>query len=271
MEVDCERLVALAKKVRLHTLDIVCRTRCPHIGPAFSCIELLVSLYFNTLKTCPEHPEDPERDRFIFSKGHACPALYSVLFERGFISRERMQGFAVNGGTMQQHPDYNLGCGIEFSTGSLGHGLSVGAGMAYALKKDNSPARVFVMLSDGELNEGSTWEAVLFAAHHKLNNLVLIIDYNRMQALGFTHDTLQLDPLAAKFEAFNWAPQTIDGHNFQAILSSLDLASREDSKPSVVIAETVKGKGVSFMENNLQWHYDCPNSDQYALACGEIE
>ena len=270
MENKLKEFESLAKIVRRHILDIIYRTKGPHIGPSFSCVELLVALYFNTLKTSPEHPENPERDRFIFSKGHASPALYAVLLERGFISREIMDGFAVNGGTFQQHPDCNIRCGIEFSTGSLGHGLSVGAGMAYALKKDGNPARVFVMISDGGLNEGSTWEAVLFAAHHKLDNLVLVIDYNRMQALGSTHDTIELDPLESKFAAFNWVPMTIDGHSFQTILSAYDRASCKNGKPSVVVAETVKGKGVSFMENELCWHYNCPNSEEYALACEEL-
>lgn len=266
-----KELESIARTVRKHILEMICRTRGPHIGPCFSCVELLVALYFYTLKTSPDYPEAPERDRFIFSKGHASPALYAVLFERGFLSQRDLEGFAVNGGTLQQHPDYNLRRGIEFSTGSLGHGLSVGAGMAYALKKDANPARVFVMISDGELNEGSTWEGVLFAAHHGLDNLVLVVDYNHMQALGPTHDTLELDPLESKFASFNWAPMTIDGHNFQAILGSYDRALREKGRPSVIVAETVKGKGVSFMENELCWHYNCPNSDEYAVACEELE
>lgn len=270
MEKNCDYLSAIARRLRLQILDMVYRTKGPHIGPSFSCVELLVALYFHTLKTSPDYPGDSERDRFIFSKGHASPALYAVLFERGFIAQKDMEGFAVNGGILQQHPDCNLRRGIEFSTGSLGHGLSVGAGMAYALKKDGNPARVFVMISDGELNEGSTWEGVLFAAHHRLDNLVLVIDYNRMQALGPTHDTIELDPLGSKFAAFNWAPITIDGHSFQAILGAYDGAARRNGKPSVIVAETAKGKGVSFMENDLCWHYNCPNNDEYAAACEEL-
>lgn len=270
MEKDLIPYDALAKRVRRHILDMIYRTRGPHLGPSFSCVDLLVGLYFNTLKTAPEDSENPERDRFIFSKGHASPALYAVLFERGFLSQKDMEGFAVNGGSLQQHPDYNPKRGIEVSTGSLGHGLSVGAGMAYALKKDGNPARVFVMMSDGELNEGSTWEAVLFAAHHKLDNLVLVIDYNRMQALGFTRDTLELDPLARKFAACNWAAETIDGHSFTAIFTAFDRLPPEGGKPGVIVAETVKGKGVSFMENNLYWHYCCPNDAEYAQACEEL-
>ena len=271
MEIDFKNYESLAKAARRQVLDIICRTKGPHIGSSFSCVDLLVVLYFRTLRAKPEDSQNPQRDRFIFSKGHASPALYAVLFERGFLSHKDMEGFAVNGGTLQQHPDCNPRCGIEFSTGSLGHGLSVGAGMAYALRKDGNPARVFVMMSDGELNEGSTWEAVLFAAHHKLENLVLVIDYNRMQALGFTSDTLELDPLAQKFAAFNWASATIDGHSFPEIVDAYDRLPFSREKPSVIVADTVKGKGVSFMENKLQWHYCCPGEEDYVLACKELE
>lgn len=271
MKMNITEYGALAKTVRRRILEIICRTKGPHLGSSFSCVDLLVGLYFHTLKNTPEDPENPQRDRFIFSKGHASPALYAVLFERGFLSQKDMDGFAVNGGTLQQHPDYDLRRGIEVSTGSLGHGLSVGAGMAYALKKDGNPARVFVMMSDGEMNEGSTWEAVLFAAHHNLDNLVLVIDYNRMQALGFTRDTLELDPLAQKFAAFNWAAETIDGHSFPAICTAYDRLPLESGKPSIIVAETVKGKGVSFMEHDLYWHYCCPVEEEFTQACRELE
>lgn len=262
---------ALAKTVRRRILEMICRTRGPHLGSSFSCVELLVGLYFHALKTSPEDAENPRRDRFIFSKGHASPALYAVLFERGFLSRKDIDGFAVNGGSLQQHPDYNPRGGIEVSTGSLGHGLSVGTGMAYALKRDGNPARVFVIVSDGELNEGSTWEAILFAAQHKLDNLVLVVDNNRMQALGFTRDTIALDPLEQKFAAFNWAVEVIDGHGFPSIIGAYDRLPFERDKPSVIVAETVKGKGVSFMENNLHWHYCYPMEDELTQACKELE
>jgi transketolase len=265
-----EELETLAQKIRVQILNMIYQTRGPHLGSSFSCIELLVALYFHTLKTTPEDWHNPKRDRFIFSKGHASPGFYAALYQRGFISQEDMLGFAINGGVLQQHPDCDLQRGIEVSTGSLGHGLSIGSGMAYALKKDGNPARVFVMISDGELNEGSTWEAVLFAAHHKLDNLTLLVDYNHMGALGFTRDTLDLDPLAKKFSAFNWAAETIDGHSFSEILSTFDRLPLLSGFPSAVVAETVKGKGVSFMENQLNWHYCCPNEEQYAQARKEL-
>ena len=260
----------IAAEVRCEVLDMIYRTKGPHIGPCYSCVDLLVALYLGGMKISSAKPQDPDRDRLIFSKGHASPALYAVLHRRGFLTDADLAGFAVNGGTLQQHPDRNVKKGIEVSTGSLGHGLSVGAGMAYALKKDRSPARVFVLISDGELCEGSTWEAVLFAGHHKLDNLVLVVDYNKMYALGPAKATLGLDPLADKFRAFHWAAKTIDGHSFQAINRSLRGLPFLKGKPSVIVAETLKGKGVSFMENVLHWHYFCPDEKDRARAQMEL-
>jgi transketolase len=261
----------IAVEVRCNVLDMICRTKGPHIGPCYSCVDLLIGLYFGGMNVSPERTDDPDRDRFIFSKGHASPALYAVLHRRGFLTDADIAGFAINGGTLQQHPDINISKGIEVSTGSLGHGLSVGAGMAYALKKDKSPARVFVLISDGELDEGSTWEAVLFAGHHKLDNFVIIVDYNRMHALGPSKDTLDLDPVADKFIAFNWGVKTINGHSFRAINKALAGLPFAKHKPSVIVAETVKGKKVSFMENNLHWHYCCPDESERAFAWRELK
>ena len=260
----------IAAEVRRNVLDMICRTKGPHIGPSYSCVDLLVGLYFGGMNVSPENPENPARDRFIFSKGHASPALYAVLHRRGFLADADLAGFAVNGGTLQQHPDMNIRKGIEVSSGSLGHGPSLGAGMAYALKKDKSPARVIVLISDGELDEGSTWEAVLFAGHHRLDNLILIVDYNRMHALGPSRDTLDLDPVADKFIAFNWGVKTINGHCFKSITKTLARLPFAKNKPGVIIADTVKGKGVSFMENNLRWHYCCPDEAEHARICGEL-
>jgi len=268
--INAEELVEKAGRVRRTILSLVHRTKGPHIGSAFSCVELLVSLYSRFLHVSPENPFDPQRDRFIFSKGHASPALYAVLHECGFVSDEDLKGFAVNNGCFEQHPNMNIEKGIEVSTGSLGHGLSIGAGMALAAKRDRKRNRVCVLVSDGELNEGSIWEAVLFSAHHKLDNLLLVVDYNKMQALGFTRDTLDLDPLKAKFEAFGWACAEADGHRFSSLIGVLEEVPFQEDKPSVIIAHTIKGKGVSFMENNLYWHYGCPNDEEYALALAEL-
>jgi len=270
-KISNRELLGIASEVRREVLDMICRTKGPHIGPCYSCIDLLVALYFSGLKVSPARPDDPARDRFIFSKGHASPALYAVLHRRGFLNDADLAGFAVSGGTLQQHPDRNIAKGIEVSTGSLGHGLSIGAGMAYSLKHDGSASRVCVLISDGELDEGSTWEAVLFAGHHRLDNLVLIVDYNRMHALGPSKDTLDLDPMAAKFRAFNWSAKTIDGHSFGQITKTLRSVPLSSGKPSVIVAETVKGKGVSFMENELRWHYCWPDEDDHKHAWRELE
>jgi transketolase len=261
----------IAAQMRRNVLEMICRTQGPHIGPSYSCVDLLVGLYFGGMKVSPENPEDPSRDRFIFSKGHASPALYAVLHRRGFLTDADLAGFVVNGGTLQHHPDMNVRKGIEVSSGSLGHGPALGAGMAYALKKDKIPARVFVLISDGELDEGSTWEALLFAGHHRLDNLILIVDYNRMHALGPSKGTLDLDPLADKFIAFNWGVKTINGHCFKAINKTLAGLPFAKNKPSAIIADTVKGKGVSFMENELRWHYCCPDEAERACICRELE
>lgn len=267
---DADQMKEISTNVRKSILALVYDTNGPHVGSSFSCVELLVGLYFNFLNVSSKSPQDSGRDRFIFSKGHASPALYAVLYEAGFLTKDDLNGFAVNGGIFEQHPNRDISKGIEVSSGSLGHGLSIGAGMALAAKRDCKNYRVCVLISDGELNEGSIWEAVLFSAHHKLDNLLLVIDYNKMQALGFTKDTLELDPLMAKFEAFGWGCHEVDGHNFPSIIEALEQFPFQKKKPSVIIAHTTKGKGVSFMENSLYWHYSCPNEDECRLALGEL-
>lgn len=269
-KMDTEEYEAIANRVRRKILSLIYETKGPHIGSAFSCVEILVSLYLKFLNVSPKNSQDPKRDRFIFSKGHASPALYAVLYECGFLTEDDLDGFAINGGCFEQHPNKNLSKGIEVSSGSLGHGLSIGAGMAIAAKNDGKNYRVCVLISDGELNEGSIWEAVLFSAHHRLSNLLLIVDYNKMQALGFTKDTLELDPLKAKFESFGWACTEVDGHQFASIIEALDNVPFQINKPSVIIAHTIKGKGVSFMENSLYWHYSCPNEKECSLALDEL-
>ncbi len=264
---ECE---ALCKKIRRTILDLIHRTKSPHIGSSFSCVELLIALYFKILSVSPEYPEDTNRDRFILSKGHACPTLYVVLAERGFLSTEDLNGFSVDGGLLEQHPNRDLQKGIEASTGSLGHGLSIGVGMSLAGKVDQSTYITYVLLSDGELNEGSVWEAAMFAGHHKLNNLVAIVDYNKIQALGFVKDIVSLEPLSERWQSFGWATKEIDGHDLQEIEDTLRTVPFEKDRPSVVIAHTIKGKGVSFMENELLWHYRTPDSDEYQKALKEL-
>lgn len=272
MNNDCKikEYEKIANNIRKQILSMLYKTKSPHIGSSFSCVETLVALYYNIMSISPENVNNPCRDRFIFSKGHACPALYSVLSEKGFIKKDVFAGFAVDGGTLEHHPTINCKWGIEFSSGSLGHGLSVAAGMAYAAKKDNKKYKIYALLSDGELNEGSTWEPIMFSAQHKLNNLVTIVDYNKMQALGFTKDIIDLDPLAKKWELFGWEAKEVDGHSFEQIIDAFETFDYKSYKPKVIIAHTIKGKGVSFMENNLLWHYRPPNKEEYEKAIKEL-
>lgn len=263
-----EELALTAKEARKTVLDMMHRTGSPHIGPSFSCIDILVALYFRHLNITPEKPADPDRDRFILSKGHAAPALYATLAGRGFIKDTELQGFAKNNGPLEQHPNLSIKRGIELSTGSLGHGLSVGAGMALAAKADKRGFNTYVLLGDGELNEGSVWEAVMFAGRHRLNNLIALIDKNNMQALGDTKEIMDLEPIGEKLKNFGWHVQAVDGHDFSAIEGALTALSGE--RPNAVVLNTVKGKGVSFMEHSLRWHYHAPNDAEFSLALKEL-
>ena len=265
-----EHYYLLSKKIRRSILDIIYKTKSPHIGSSFSSVEILVSLYFKVLTASPEDPFNPNRDRFILSKGHACPAFYAVLAERGFLSEEDLKGFAVNGGVLEQHPSRDVNKGIEVSTGSLGHGLSIGVGMALAGKRDKKNYRVYALLSDGELDEGSVWEAAMFASHHGLDNLVAIVDYNKIQALGYTKDIINLEPLSQRWSAFGWSVKEIDGHNFGQIFEVLASIPFSTGRPNIVIAHTVKGKGVFFMEDKVLWHYRAPDDEEYQDALKEL-
>jgi transketolase len=266
-EVD---IFLLPSRIRRAVLDLIHRSGSPHIGSSFSCVEILISLYFRIMNVSPDGSFDDNRDRFILSKGHACPALYAVLAQAGFLSEKELKGFATNGGTLEQHPVMDLKRGIEASTGSLGHGLSIGIGMALAAKRDKRSSKVFVLMSDGELNEGSVWEAAMFASHHRLDNLVAIVDYNKIQALGFTKDIVGLEPLSEKWSSFGWATKEIDGHDMDGITETFNKVPFTNNKPSVVIAHTVKGKGVTFMENSLLWHYRAPDDEEYRRALKEL-
>ncbi len=265
---DFRKYEQISNSIRKTVLDLIYRTKSPHIGSAYSIVEILVALYFKYLNISSDDPLNADRDRFILSKGHACSVMYAILNERGFLSKSDLDGFAVNGGILEQHPTIDLSKGIEVSTGSLGHGLSIGTGMALAGKVDGKKHKVCVLLSDGELNEGSVWEAIMFAGHHKLNNLMALVDYNKIQALGYVRDIINLEPFEEKWKSFGWDIQEIDGHNFEKIFNALDCLSSE--KPSVIILHTVKGKGVSFMENQLLWHYRAPDDKEYELALKEL-
>ena len=259
-----------ASRIRMQTLKMITRACAGHIGSNFSIVDILTVLYNNALKIDSEHPQWPLRDRFILSKGHACACLYAILAEKGFFPKSWLNKFYLEAGLLAGHATHTVP-GIEVSTGALGHGLPIACGMSLAAKRDNKKWRVFCLISDGELDEGSIWEALLFAPHHKLDNLTLIIDYNKIQAMGNTNEVLNLEPLTKKLTAFNWAVREIDGHNFDEINHALTSVPFKPDSPSCIIAHTVKGKGVSFMENKLEWHYNCPNNDEFEKAVKEIQ
>jgi transketolase len=262
--------VEFAQLIRKRALNLVHRAKASHIGGALSMADLLAVLYGGrVLKIDPQNPRSENRDRFLLSKGHACTGLYATLNLMGILSDELMESYAQNGSILTSHVSASVP-GIELSTGSLGHALSVGCGMALAAVRKKSPWRVFVLLSDGELDEGSNWEAFLFAGHHKLSRLTAIIDYNKIQSLGNTAEVLRLDPLDEKAKAFGWHVVEIDGHNHAAIASAFEQAKAIEDRPTLIIAHTVKGKGVSFMENNLLWHYRPPSDEELQKALQEL-
>jgi len=261
-----EQSAALAKKIRLHALHMIHRAKSSHLGSAYSMADMLAVLYGRILRIDPQKPDAADRDRFVLSKGHACAALYAVLAEQGFFPKEWLQHFYQDGARLAGHATHVGVPGVEVSTGSLGHGLPLACGMALAGKRDGQAYRVFAMLSDGECDEGSTWEAALFAPHHKLDNLIAIIDYNQIQSLGTVKEVLDLEPFADKWKAFGWAVHEIDGHDCARIERALTDVPCAAGKPTCVIAQTVKGKGVSFMENKLLWHYRAPDRDEMARA-----
>lgn len=261
----------LAHAIRRHAVEMTHLGKSSHVGSVLSLADILGVLYGRVLALDPTAPKWPERDRFILSKGHAGAGVYAALAERGFMPVEQLRTHYQNGSKLSGHVSHKGVPGVEFSTGSLGHGLSVGAGMALAAKRQSKPFRVFVVLSDGECDEGSNWEAILFAAHHRLDNLVVAVDYNKIQSLAPVSETLALEPFADKWRAFGWHVAEVDGHDHDALLAALDVPSGARGKPSMVICHTVKGKGVSFMENQVLWHYRTPQGDEYRTACAELD
>jgi len=250
---------------------MVHQARASHIGTCLSAADLMAVLYSQVLRVDPCRPDWPERDRFILSKGHGAAIMYAALAERGFFASQLLDTYCQDGSPLGGHITCHNVPGVEVSTGSLGHGLSIGCGMALAGKRDGLPHRVFVMLSDGELNEGSIWEAVMFAAHHGLDHLVAIIDYNKWQAFGPVKEVLNLEPLAEKWRVFGWSVKEVDGHDCRDITETLSHIPFEPGKPGCLIAHTVKGKGVSFMESQLAWHYRSPSAEDLAKALEELE
>ena len=250
--------------LRKKIIEISYQAKAHHIGSELSCIDILVALYFNIMNINANTPHDKNRDFFILSKGHAALALYVTLMKKGFFSENYLKKeFLSDGGTLGGHPDKNNQLGIEISSGSLGHGLSIGAGIALANKKDNNPGKVFVLLGDGECNEGMVWEALLFASHQKLNNLMAIIDYNKLQGFGSTKDILNLDPLKEKLESFGWNTKEVNGHDINSIINTSKELFKEKNKPSLLIANTIKGKGINSMENKFESHYEVLDEKKY--------
>jgi transketolase len=261
----------LALRIRKHALRMTHRADASHVGSSFSMADLLAVLYAGVLRVDPARPDWPDRDRFVLSKGHAAAGLYAALAERGFFSTELLDTFCADGSPLTGHASHCGVAGVEVSTGSLGHGLAVACGMALAGLRDSRPYRVVALLSDGELDEGSNWEAILFAPHHRLENLLAIVDYNRIQSFGRVDEVLPLEPLAAKWSAFGWAVREVDGHDHHEIRKTLNTFPFETGRPSVLIAHTVKGKGIAFMEDRLLWHYRSASSEQLAQGLAELE
>ena len=261
--------VDFARRLRAHTLRMVHRANSSHVGSCFSMADILSVLYTDTLHVDPAQPAMPGRDRFILSKGHAAAGVYAALALRGFIPEADLDSYGADGSAFMAHISHKVP-GVEFSTGSLGHGLPFAVGKAMAAKKSGAAWRVFAVLGDGEMDEGSVWEALMFSAHHKLDNLVAIIDCNNLQSLTTVEATLNIEPLADKIRAFGGVPVEVDGHDHRALLELFDRIPFEAGKPSIVIARTVKGKGVSYMENKVEWHYRSPDAELLAQALREV-
>ncbi len=262
---------AFALRLRKHALRMAQSGGGSHIGSALSMADIMGVLYGRVLRVDPKDPKWPGRDRFILSKGHAGAGVYASLAERGFFPAELLSQHYKNGSIFSGHVSHKGVPGVEFSTGSLGHGLGIGAGMATQLKRLGGGQRVFVVMSDGECDEGSNWEAIMFAAHYKLDNLIAVVDYNKLQSLAPVSETMNLEPFADKWRAFGWSVYQVDGHDHGVLHDLFDRIPFETGKPSVILADTVKGKGISFMENQVLWHYRSPQGAEFDAAMAELD
>jgi transketolase len=264
------RSLDLAQRARLRTVEMCHEAKAAHIASSLSVIDILAVLYADIASISPNATNSPDRDLVIISKGHAAAGTYAILAEAGFFSVELLRGYGIDGSSLGGHVSSGVP-GVELSTGSLGHGLPFGAGAALAAKLDSNARRIFVVMSDGECDEGSTWEAALFAAHHELANLTVLIDRNGIQSLDRTETVLRLEPLADKWQSFGWAVSVVDGHDHEELAQGLAQSIDASRQPTVLICETVKGRGVSFMEDTVVWHYRPPSSEDAELAMREIE
>ncbi|MFC2070300.1 transketolase [Chloroflexota bacterium] len=268
---DASWLAYKANELRILALEMALRAGGGHLGGAFSVIDVITALYFRILNHDPKNPSWPERDRLLFSKGHSCLALYTALAETGYFEKERLERFCVDDGLLAGHPERELVPGVEITAGSLAHGLPIAVGMALAAKIDKKEHKIYAVLSDGECNEGSTWEAIMSGAQLGLDNLTLIIDNNRFISLGPLAEIMNVEPLGDRMRDFGWGVEVIDGHDMGQIVSALEKIPFEAGKPSVIVSNTVKGKGVSFMENVAMWHYRGMNEEEAEIASRELK
>lgn len=268
---EIKELKKKAKDLRRNIIEMIYKAKSGHPGGSLSIADIMSVLYWKEMNVDSQNPKDENRDRFVMSKGHAAPALYATLIEKGYASRDLIPTLRRWGSPLQGHPDMKKLSGVEMSTGSLGQGLSVANGMALSSKIYNNDFRVYTILGDGEIQEGQIWEAAMTAAHYKLDNLVAIIDYNNLQIDGKVSDVMDVYPIGDKFKAFNWNVIEIDGHNYEEIIKAFKEARDVKGKPTAIVAKTVKGKGVSFMENNPNFHGAAPNDDEYKKAMEELE
>lgn len=266
-----EKFIVQAKNIRIDTMQMLKTSGTGHPGGALSMVDLLVSLYFHKMNIDPANPNWPDRDRLILSKGHGNASYYAVLAERGYFNKDVLLTLRQYHSILQGHPDMTLTPGVDMSTGSLGQGLSIGCGMALAGKMQQKNYHVYVIIGDGELDEGQNWEALMSAAKYNLDNLILIVDYNGLQINGTNEEVMRISPLNKKLVSFNWNVLEIDGHNFQKIFDALDTANNYRGQPTVIIAKTIKGKGISYMENNPAWHGNIPTNEQFTTAFKELE
>jgi len=266
-----DELQNIARAVRARTISTSHLTQTPHLGSCLSCVDILVAAYFHSLRIEPQNPLDPDRDRFILSKGHGAAALFQVLALRGFYPESMLDSYGQDGGIFAEHPPApgHLS-GIEAATGSLGHGLPMGLGMALAGRIQGRRYKVVALLSDGECNEGSVWEAAMMAAAQRVDNLLVIVDFNKWQATGRSEETLGTDSLAGKWSAFGWETYEMDGNDIGQSIEAMSRIPSKNGKPVAVVAHTVKGKGVSFMEDDNNWHYRIPTAEEVTAACKEL-
>lgn len=269
MSMICD-LELFAAQVRATVVRLSYEGDTPHLGSSLSCVDIIVALYEGILTVNPTDPCNEGRDRFILSKGHATTTLYAVLAKKGFFDSELLKKYNQPGSPLPEHPSFWCVPGVEASTGSLGHGLSLGVGLALSAKIKKQVFKTYVLISDGECNEGSVWEAALLAPAHQLSNLCVIVDFNKWQATGRSQEVTALEPLEEKFAAFGWATERIDGHNFNAIIHALRRCGHTQERPLAIIADTIKGKGISFMEDDNNWHYRIPSEDEFLNAHKEL-